>query len=54
MIALGILCVLGIVFAGEIVHGIAGGVWKIDGKGELTVTLTRVMLPFILLVALGA
>jgi putative peptidoglycan lipid II flippase len=50
----GPLCLLGIFFAPSLVHAIAPGIWAIPGKGELTVHLTRIMLPFLLLIAVAA
>src|SRR5688572_21602501 len=41
----GVLVVLGILFAGPIVTALAGSYAAVPGKLELTVTLTRVMLP---------
>ncbi|MBI4885998.1 MAG: murein biosynthesis integral membrane protein MurJ [Acidobacteria bacterium] len=49
-----ILVVLGIVFAGPIVDLFAGAYRSVPGKIELTVSLTRIMLPFLMLVALAA
>jgi len=48
------LCVLGWVFAPQLVNLFAGGFAKVPGKLELTVQLTRVMLPFLPVVALAA
>ena len=45
---------LGIVFAEPLVSVLAGDYAKVPGKFELTVELTRVMLPFLTLVALAA
>lgn len=41
-------------YAGSIVHWLAPGFFAVPGKGELTVYLTRIMIPFLLLVALAA
>ena len=49
-----LLVVLGIVFAEPLVGVLAGDYAKVPGKFELTVVLTRVMLPFLTLVALAA
>jgi len=48
------ICVVGAVFATPLVRAFAGGFERETGKLELTVTLTRVMLPFLPLVALAA
>jgi putative peptidoglycan lipid II flippase len=52
--ALGVLVVLGIVFAWPIVSTIAPGFDDAPGKAELTVSLTRVMMPFLPLVSFAA
>ena len=54
IVVLGIFVVLGIVFAGPLVAFIAPGYQTDPAKFELTVRLTRIMMPFILLVALAA
>ncbi len=51
-VVLGTLCVLGIVFSPQLVATLAPG-FNAD-KAALTVTLTRIMFPFILLVSLAA
>ena len=51
---LGTICLLAGVFATPLVRLFAGGFEKIPGKLELTVLLTRVMLPFLPIVALAA
>lgn len=51
-VVLGTLCVLGIVFAPQLVATLAPGFNP--AKAALTATLTRVMFPFILLVSLAA
>ena len=51
---LGALVVLGTVFAGSIVGALAPGYAEIPGKAELTLLLTRVMMPFLPLVAFAA
>ena len=51
-VVLGALCVLGIVFSPQLVATLAPGFNP--AKAELTVTLTRIMFPFILLVSLAA
>jgi putative peptidoglycan lipid II flippase len=49
-----LLVVLGIVFAESLVRLFAGDYADVPGKLELTVFLTRIMLPFLTLVALAA
>ena len=48
------LCTLGWIFAPQIIGLIAGGFAAVPGKLALTVTLTRIMLPFLPAVALAA
>ena len=48
------LCALGWVFAPQLIRLLAGGFGAVPGKLELTVSLTRVMLPFLPAVALAA
>ena len=49
-----VICILGGVFAPSIVSFIFPGYAAIEGKHELTVLLTRVMMPFLLFIALAA
>lgn len=49
-----VLVVLGVVFADPLVRGFAGDFGAVPGKIELTVQLTRIMLPFLALVAVAA
>jgi putative peptidoglycan lipid II flippase len=51
---LGILVVLGVAFAGPLVEALAPGYDDVPGKSELTILLTRVMMPFLPLVAFAA
>src|SRR5262249_21802888 len=53
-VVVGGVCVLGIWFAPAITRAIAPRFADVPGKLELTVHLTRVMFPFLLLVALAA
>jgi putative peptidoglycan lipid II flippase len=53
-VVVGLLTLLGIWFAPALVHFIAPGFSEIPGKVELTVEMTRIMFPFLLLVALAA
>ena len=48
------ICILGAVFAPAIVSRMFPGYVAIEGKHELTVLLTRVMMPFLLFIALAA
>jgi len=52
LIVLGVICLIGIVFSRELVALLAPGFDP--AKAALTVTLTRIMFPFILLVSLAA
>lgn len=54
LVVTGTLVLLGIVFAAPLTQLLAGDYAEVPGKLELTVTLTRVMLPFLTLVALAA
>jgi len=54
VLILGVLVVLGVIFAPEFVSIIATGYRDHPEKFALTVKLTRIMMPFILLVALAA
>ncbi|HSO73265.1 MAG TPA: lipid II flippase MurJ, partial [Blastocatellia bacterium] len=54
IVVLGALVILGIVFAEPLVRFIAPGFQADPAKFELTIRLTRIMMPFILLVALAA
>lgn len=53
-VLLGVLVVAGFVFAGPLVRVLAPGFESVAGKHETTVLLTRVMLPFLLLVSFAA
>ena len=52
--ALSIITIIGILASPVIVNIMAPGFASVPGKTELTITLTRVMFPFLLLVALAA
>ena len=54
ILLVGSFCVLGMVFSPVLVNLMAHGFHKVPGKFELAVFLTRVMFPFLLLVALAA
>jgi len=53
-VVLGLLVVLGVALAWPIVAGIAPGFDDVPGKAELTVRLTRLMMPFLPLVSFAA
>lgn len=54
MAIVGAICVLGMILSPQLVHLLAPGFARVPGKFELAVTLTRIMFPFLLLVALAA
>ncbi len=54
LIVLGIVCIVGIYFAPEIVTLIAPGFRSDHEKFELTVLLTRIMFPFLIMVSLSS
>ncbi len=54
IIVVGSICVLGIILSPWLVNLIAPGFKETPGKFELAVTMTRVMFPFLLIVALSA
>lgn len=54
ILIVGGFCVLGAIFAPALVDLLAPGFHQIPGKFELAVTMTRIMFPFLLLVALAA
>ncbi|MEP6961632.1 MAG: murein biosynthesis integral membrane protein MurJ [Acidobacteriota bacterium] len=54
IIVVGSMCALGIVFAPQLVGLLAPGYAAVPGKFELAVEMTRIMFPFLLLVALAA
>ena len=54
ILIVGVFCVLGVVFSPALVSVLATGFHKVPGKFELAVELTRIMFPFLLLVALAA
>jgi putative peptidoglycan lipid II flippase len=53
-IFVGLICIIGIIFAPAIVTAIAPGFVGVPGKFSLTVLLTRVMFPFLLFISLAA
>ncbi len=50
----GVLCALGVAFSPQLVDLFAHGFRQVPGKYELAVRLSRIMFPFLLLVALAA
>ena len=54
MIVVGGVCLLGVIFAPALVWMLAPGYAQVPGKFELAVRMTRIMFPFLLLVALAA
>jgi len=54
ILIVGSLCALGVIFAPALVHLLAHGYTAVPGKFELAVTMTRIMFPFLLIVALAA
>ncbi len=54
IIVVGAVCAAGMIFAPTLVHLLAPGFAAVPGKFELAVTMTRIMFPFLLLVALAA
>jgi len=54
LVVVGLLCILGIIFAPAIVTVVSPGFVKSPGKFSMTVLLTRIMFPFLLCVSLAA
>jgi putative peptidoglycan lipid II flippase len=54
LIVVGTVCAIGIIFAPVLVSTLAPGYAAVPGKFELAVTMTRIMFPFLLMVALAA
>jgi putative peptidoglycan lipid II flippase len=53
LIVTGVLVVLGVIFASPITRALAGEYAQVPGKLELTTELTRIMLPFLTMVAVA-
>lgn len=53
LVATGVIVAVGMMFAGPIVTAFAGAYAEVPGKLELTISLTRVMFPFLALVAVA-
>ena len=54
VLVIAVISILAWFFAPSIVYWLAPGFFDVPGKGDLTIHLTRVMIPFLLLVALAA
>lgn len=54
IIVLSLICIVGWIFTPSIVYLLAPGFFDVSGKAELTIQLTRIMIPFLLLIALAA
>src|SRR3984957_12575940 len=54
VIVVGGVCALGMIFAPVLVHLLAPGYAAVPGKFELAVRMSRIMFPFLLVVALAA
>ena len=54
MLVLSAVCIIGWIFAPTIVYWLAPGFYDVTGKADLTIHLTRIMIPFLLLIAFAA
>ncbi len=54
LVTVSVVCLLGVLFADRLVPWMAPGFGQVPGKLELTTQMTRIMTPFLLLVALAA
>jgi putative peptidoglycan lipid II flippase len=54
ILVVGTICAVGMIFAPALVSTLAPGYAAVPGKFELAVTMTRIMFPFLLVVALAA
>ncbi|MGH9668000.1 MAG: murein biosynthesis integral membrane protein MurJ, partial [Bryobacteraceae bacterium] len=54
ILVVGCVCILGVLFSPLLVRLLAPGYAEVPGKFELAVTMTRIMFPFLLLVAIAA
>ena len=54
ILVVGCVCALGVLFSPQLVRVLAPGYEQVPGKFELAVTMTRIMFPFLLLVAVAA
>ena len=53
-LVVGLICLIGVLLSPQLVTLLASGFHQVEGKHELAVRLTRIMFPFLLLVALAA
>ncbi len=51
---LGVICILGVIFAPQVVYLVGGGFENVPGKFDLTVRMTQLLFPFILFVSIAA
>lgn len=54
ILVVGCFCLLGVIFSPQLVYLLAPGFTEVPGKFTLAVTMTRIMFPLLLLVALAA
>lgn len=54
ILVVGTLCTLGMIFAPQLLELLGSGLHNVPGKFEMAVRMTRIMFPFLLLVALAA
>ena len=54
ILIVGVFCILGVIFSPALVNLLAEGFHRVPGKFDLAVKMTRIMFPFLLLVALAA
>src|SRR5262245_44192160 len=54
MIVIAVISIMAWIFSAEIVRLLAPGFFAVPGKAELTISLTRIMIPFLLLIVLAA
>ncbi|MGH8735208.1 MAG: murein biosynthesis integral membrane protein MurJ, partial [Burkholderiales bacterium] len=54
ILILGVICLIGWIVAPSIVYLLAPGFFEVPGKADLTIRLTRIMMPFLLFIALAA
>ena len=54
VLLLSAICIAGWIFTPSIVYWLAPGFFDVPGKADLTIHLTRIMIPFLLLIALAA
>jgi len=54
ILIVGLFCLVGMIFAPQLVHLLAPGFSVVPGKAALAIRLTRIMFPFLLVIALAA